>query len=185
MLFERDDPPVEVVDWQSGELGGVERAAWLGAVLGAHGVQMDSPRRSRVKAFINYRKGECGEAAFLLHNQLALRWGDQKVFRDNRSIPPGQVFPGELIDKVRTCRALLVLFGLGWEDHRERAVARSMIPRTGSGGRSRKRRPRAPRSFRCSWAPVGSSPTGICPTHWRTWLSGKLCTFRTGSGRRK
>ncbi|UOZ07958.1 RES domain-containing protein [Amycolatopsis sp. WQ 127309] len=118
VLFERDDPPVEVVDWQSGELGGVERAAWLGAVLGAHGVQTDSPRRSRVKVFINYRKGECGEAAFLLHNQLALRWGDQKVFRDHRSIPPGQVFPGELIDKVRTCRALLVLFGLGWEDHR-------------------------------------------------------------------
>jgi hypothetical protein len=118
VLFEQDVPPVEVVDRLSGELGGAERADWLAGVLGAHGVQTDPPRRSRVRAFINYRKGECSEAALLMHNELALRWGDQKVFRDNRSIPPGQVFPGELIDKVRTCRVLLVLFSLGWEEHR-------------------------------------------------------------------
>lgn len=118
VLFEHDVTPVEVVDRLSCELSGAERESWLADVLAAHGVQTDSARRPRVKAFINYRKGECSEAALLLHNELALRWGDQKVFRDNRSIPPGQIFPGELIDKVRTCRVLLVLFSLGWEEHR-------------------------------------------------------------------
>lgn len=118
VLFEQDAAPVGVVERLSCELGGAERASWLDSVLDAHGVQVDRPEAPhRVKAFINYRKGDCGEAALLLHSELAERWGERKVFRDNRSISPGQIFPGELVDKVRTCGVLLVLYSLGWEDH--------------------------------------------------------------------
>ncbi|MDS0133224.1 MULTISPECIES: RES domain-containing protein [unclassified Amycolatopsis] len=118
VLFERDTPAVAVVDRRSCELGGTERAEWLEGVLDAHGVRTDPLSRPRVKAFINYRKGECSEAALLLHNELSRRLGEGRVFRDNRSIRPGQVFPGELLDKVRTCRVLFVLISLGWEEHR-------------------------------------------------------------------
>ncbi|WP_410564510.1 RES domain-containing protein [Amycolatopsis sp. cmx-4-61] len=118
VLFDRDVPAVTVVDQRSSVLGGTERSGWLEDVLDAHGVRTGPPSRPRVKAFINYRKGECSEAALLLHNELAQRWGEHRVFRDNRSILPGQLFPGELLDKVRTCRVLFVLFSLGWEEHR-------------------------------------------------------------------
>jgi hypothetical protein len=69
--------------------------------------------------FINYRSVDGADAARMIANALARRLGERRVFRDVQSIPPGTPYAGELLDKARSVKVLLVLVGPNWEYHRD------------------------------------------------------------------
>ena len=64
--------------------------------------------------FINYRTGDGDEAAALIGERLADRFGAELVFRASRSIPPGADFADELLRAVRSSTVLLAVMGPGW-----------------------------------------------------------------------
>jgi TIR domain len=64
--------------------------------------------------FINYRGDDSQTAAVLIDQHLTARFGSDLVFLDCRSIPAGMDFVDELLRRVRTCSALLVVIGPHW-----------------------------------------------------------------------
>jgi hypothetical protein len=64
--------------------------------------------------FINYRSSDEGWVAAMLDTELTRRFGAQSVFRDIRSIQPGQEYASILLDKIRASTALLVVIGEHW-----------------------------------------------------------------------
>ena len=64
--------------------------------------------------FINYRTGDGGDAAVLLDERLRKEFGDDRVFRDRRSMRPGDDFPPELRRELKRCTVLLALIGEKW-----------------------------------------------------------------------
>lgn len=64
--------------------------------------------------FLNYRGGSDSSAAALLHKELSEEFGQESVFLDYLSIPPGQKYPSALLDAARQCVALLVIIGRDW-----------------------------------------------------------------------
>jgi TIR domain len=64
--------------------------------------------------FINYRGDDSQTAAVLIDRELTTRFGGDLVFLDCRSIPAGMDFVDELLGRVRTCSALLVVIGPRW-----------------------------------------------------------------------
>lgn len=66
------------------------------------------------EVFINYRTGDGDEAAALLEQALSDRFGKERIFRDGRSIPPGEPFPEKLLTAVRRSHVLLAIIGPGW-----------------------------------------------------------------------
>jgi hypothetical protein len=64
--------------------------------------------------FINYRSSDEGWVAAMLDTELTRRFGAYSVFRDIRSIQPGQEYATILLDKIRASTALLVVIGEHW-----------------------------------------------------------------------
>jgi hypothetical protein len=64
--------------------------------------------------FINYRSSDEGWVAAMLDTELARRFGAHSVFRDIRSIQPGQDYAAILLDKIHASTALLVVIGEHW-----------------------------------------------------------------------
>jgi hypothetical protein len=64
--------------------------------------------------FINYRVREQAGYAALLDRVLAERFGRETVFRDFRSIQPGDDFVQEIFSTLRSSTALLAVIGPGW-----------------------------------------------------------------------
>jgi tetratricopeptide (TPR) repeat protein len=64
--------------------------------------------------FINYRGDDSDTAAMLIDRELAARFGSDRVFLDNRSIPAGVDFVAELLRRLRTCSVLVVVIGPRW-----------------------------------------------------------------------
>ena len=64
--------------------------------------------------FINYRGDDSQTAAVLIDQHLTARFGSDQVFLDCRSIPAGADFVDELLGRVRSCSALLVVIGPHW-----------------------------------------------------------------------
>lgn len=64
--------------------------------------------------FISYRDADSGFGAAFLDNALSREFGPEHVFRDSRSVRPGDVFDPEIIRAVRESLAMLVLIGPGW-----------------------------------------------------------------------
>ena len=64
--------------------------------------------------FINYRRAVTPDAANLLDAELRGRYGEQAVFRDNRSIEAGCRWAEALEAGINNCAVLLVLIGKGW-----------------------------------------------------------------------
>lgn len=64
--------------------------------------------------FISYRSTDVPYAAALLDNALVQRFGARRVFRDSRSLRPGDVFDPEIMQAVRDAAAMLVVIGPGW-----------------------------------------------------------------------
>lgn len=65
--------------------------------------------------FVNYRSGDQPWAAVILDQALSGRFGENAVFLDNRSMPPGTEFDKTLLVAVRRSTVLLVVVGDRWE----------------------------------------------------------------------
>ena len=66
------------------------------------------------KIFINYRTGDESFAAVTLDDSLSARFGKENVFRDSRSIPPGQDFEPVLWGNLARSSLLVVVIGHRW-----------------------------------------------------------------------
>lgn len=87
--------------------------------------------------FINYRACDEPWAAIFLDYVLAARYGPAAVFLDNRSIPPGEDYPGALLAAVRRCSVLIAVMGIRWlaglggeADWTRREIAEALACRT-------------------------------------------------------
>lgn len=66
------------------------------------------------KIFISYRSTDVPFGASLLDSALSGHFGADCVFRDSRSLRPGDVFDPEIMRAVREADVVLVLIGPGW-----------------------------------------------------------------------
>ncbi|WP_434439460.1 toll/interleukin-1 receptor domain-containing protein [Lentzea sp. E54] len=66
------------------------------------------------KIFISYRSADVPFGASLLDAALSGYFGAGSVFRDSRSLRPGDVFDPEIMRAVREAAVMLVLIGPGW-----------------------------------------------------------------------
>lgn len=77
--------------------------------------------------FISYRVADAADQAEQLYNLLADRYRPEWVFRDARSLEPGQLWPNELKEKVNEAEAVIVLIRdvikwLGVDDNNQRRI---------------------------------------------------------------
>ena len=70
--------------------------------------------------FVSYRTADARFGAAAIYELLANRFGQERIFLDNQSIPPGSLYPQRLRDALEAMRVLLVLIGPQWliPDHR-------------------------------------------------------------------
>lgn len=97
------------------ELDAADRLPWLVETLRPYGVDVERPHRRNPLVFLNYRTGDHDGALQMLQSELAARLGEDQVFRDSDSIPPGRRFQPVLLAGARGCAVLLVLVGRRWE----------------------------------------------------------------------
>jgi hypothetical protein len=64
--------------------------------------------------FINYRTDDTATMGALIDRELCATFGEDRVFRDCRSMEPGVHFPGELERKLHQSTVLLVIIGEDW-----------------------------------------------------------------------
>lgn len=64
--------------------------------------------------FLNYRRGPHIETVRMLYERLARHFGDEQVFLDTSSMPPGGRYPTMLRQRVLDCDVLLVVIDLNW-----------------------------------------------------------------------
>ena len=64
--------------------------------------------------FINFRTGDEESAATLIERELSSRFGDEKIFRDSKSIRAGEEFPRRLLSAVHGSRVMLAVMGPRW-----------------------------------------------------------------------
>jgi len=69
------------------------------------------------EVFINYRTGDGEKIAALLDQALSHRFGDSRIFRASKSIPPGGVYQEHLISGVRCSSVVLAVIGENWSKH--------------------------------------------------------------------
>jgi tetratricopeptide (TPR) repeat protein len=66
------------------------------------------------EVFINYRSADAAFGAAATYELLAERFGKERIFLDNQSMPPGVVYPQFLRSALESMRVLLVLIGPNW-----------------------------------------------------------------------
>jgi tetratricopeptide (TPR) repeat protein len=66
------------------------------------------------EVFISYRSADAAFGAAATYELLAERFGKERIFLDNQSMPPGIVYPGFLRSALESMRVLLVLIGPNW-----------------------------------------------------------------------
>lgn len=66
------------------------------------------------KIFLSYRSTDVPFGASLLDTALSGHFGADRVFRDSRSLRPGDVFDPGIMREVREADVLLALIGPGW-----------------------------------------------------------------------
>jgi tetratricopeptide (TPR) repeat protein len=64
--------------------------------------------------FINYRGADSHSYGALLYTELTRQFGNEHVFLDVESIPPGADFVTELLGRVRSARVVLAVIGPRW-----------------------------------------------------------------------
>lgn len=67
--------------------------------------------------FLCYRSSDDAYAAALLDEKLAHIFGAAAVFRDSRSITPGENYSEAIFQALGNCKAMLVVVGSTWMDH--------------------------------------------------------------------
>lgn len=70
--------------------------------------------RTDVKIFISYRRADSKYVVDRIRDRLIATYGDDAVFRDIESIPPGQNFSKVLDDAIAACNVMLVVIGPQW-----------------------------------------------------------------------
>lgn len=70
--------------------------------------------------FINYRTGDGEKTAALIDLELSRRFGNDRIFRASKSIAPGQVYPDELLSRLRHSAVLLAVIGPDWTNFQVR-----------------------------------------------------------------
>jgi hypothetical protein len=73
------------------------------------------------KIFINYRRDDAGGHAGRLYDHLAERLGENAVFMDVDTIPPGEKFDNYIDESLRDCHVCIVVIGRRWSIERLRA----------------------------------------------------------------
>jgi hypothetical protein len=68
--------------------------------------------------FINYRSTDVPYGASFLDNALVHHFGAGQVFRDSRSIDPGDLFDPKIMKAVREAAAVLAVIGPNWPGQR-------------------------------------------------------------------
>ncbi len=68
--------------------------------------------------FISYRRGDSRGSAGRLYDDLADRFGSDRVFRDLDAIEPGADYSERIEDLVQSCDVLLAVIGSQWLDIR-------------------------------------------------------------------
>ena len=71
------------------------------------------------KVFLSYRRDDSAHLATFLQADLERRLGKGSVFRDERSIAPGDAFPKRLEIAIRDAAVVLVLIGPNWLNARD------------------------------------------------------------------
>ncbi|WP_167975759.1 toll/interleukin-1 receptor domain-containing protein [Lentzea indica] len=66
------------------------------------------------KIFISYRSSDVPYGACLIDTALTAHFGEGQVFRDARSLTPGDDFDPDIMRAVRESTVLLVVIGEGW-----------------------------------------------------------------------
>lgn len=74
--------------------------------------------------FINYRSVDSHSYAALLYTELIRRFGRDLVFLDAESIPAGEDYERELLERVRSARVVLAVIGPSWLTVTDRAGRR-------------------------------------------------------------
>jgi len=64
--------------------------------------------------FINYRSVDDPLGAALIHDRLAARFGQNKVFRDTASLTPSMHYPSAIQSAVRNAAVLIAVIGPRW-----------------------------------------------------------------------
>lgn len=115
--------------------------------------------------FISYRRADNAAGySRSVAQSLRAEFGQDKVFRDIRSIPPGQDFPTFIRKTLASCRVMLVLIGTQWtrvtDDRGNRRLVAAVIPPT----RWRKPDVRKARPPRRTGTSSGDPPPETNPT---------------------
>jgi hypothetical protein len=66
------------------------------------------------RVFINYRGDDSRSYGALLYTELTHRFGEDQVFLDCESIPPGADYVAELLRRVRSAHVVLAVIGPHW-----------------------------------------------------------------------
>lgn len=67
-----------------------------------------------VKIFLSYRRDDSAFAAQSIHDRLSQRFGQQSVFMDVDSIPPGVDFRDHIGESIAECKIMIVIIGVNW-----------------------------------------------------------------------
>jgi CHASE2 domain-containing sensor protein len=108
--------------------------------LGSAGVVSVEERRGRERAelalgrlpsasadfFISYRREQSSWPAGVLKNELAERFGAERVFMDSESLHAGEQWPRRIEEAVKSCSVLLALIGPEWTNARDREGKRRL-----------------------------------------------------------
>jgi hypothetical protein len=68
------------------------------------------------QVLLNYRHLDAAYCVGAMHDFLAERFGADRIFRDCRSLRPGEDYTKLILDIVRQCQALVVVIGPHWLD---------------------------------------------------------------------
>jgi CHASE2 domain-containing sensor protein len=108
--------------------------------LGSAGVVSVEERRGRERAelalgrlpsatadfFISYRRDQSSWPAGVLKNELAERFGSERVFMDSESLHAGEQWPRRIEEAVKSCSVLLALIGPDWAGASDREGKRRL-----------------------------------------------------------
>lgn len=66
------------------------------------------------KLFLSYRRADCADVVWRMHDQLKLHFGEGAIFLDEESILPGLDFRDYIGEQLSDCDVLLAVIGEGW-----------------------------------------------------------------------
>ncbi|MEM1164082.1 MAG: toll/interleukin-1 receptor domain-containing protein, partial [Pseudomonadota bacterium] len=72
------------------------------------------------RIFISYRRGADNNSAGRIYDALVDKFGENRVFMDVDTIPPGVDFVDYIDKTVGDCDAFLAVIGPGWHDEKAR-----------------------------------------------------------------